>query len=125
VDETIKTNLILQPVKEANLSVYPRTVQVRIPVDEFTEKTVEVPVKLLNNHSFYNVKLFPEKVSITFTTSLRRYAEMDDDFFEASADLSLWQQRGYTSLPIKLTRQPEYCKIVKIEPQSVDFIIRK
>jgi YbbR domain-containing protein len=117
--------LILQSVKEANLNVYPRTVQVRVPVEEFTEKTVEVPVKLLNNHNFYNVKLFPEKVNVTFTTSLRRYPEVDDDFFEASADLSLWQQRGYTSLPIKLTRQPEYCKIVKIEPQSVDFIIHK
>ncbi|HEX3385022.1 MAG TPA: YbbR-like domain-containing protein [Mucilaginibacter sp.] len=125
ITETIRTNLILQSVKEANLNVYPRTVQVRVPVEEFTEKTVEVPVKLLNNHNFYNVKLFPEKVNVTFTTSLRRYPEVDDDFFEASADLSLWQQRGYTSLPIKLTRQPEYCKIVKIEPQSVDFIIHK
>lgn len=125
IGETIRTNLPLQPVKEANLSVYPRAVQVRVPVDEFTEKTVEVSVKLLNNHNFYNVKLFPDKVNVTFTTSLRRYPEMDDDFFEASADLSLWQQRGYTSLPIKLTRQPEYCKIIRIEPQNVDFIVRK
>lgn len=125
VNETIRTNVQLQPVKEANLNVYPRTVHVRVPVDEFTEKTVQVPVKLINNRNFYNVKIFPQKVNVTFTTSLRRYPEMDEDFFEASADLSLWQQRGYTTLPIKLTRLPEYCKIVKIEPQNIDFIIRK
>jgi YbbR domain-containing protein len=125
INEAIRTSIPLQPVKEADLNVYPRMVHVRVPVDEFTEKTIQVPVKLINNPNFYNVKIFPQKVSITFTTSLRKYPELDDEFFEASADLSLWQQRGYSSLPIKLTRQPEYCRIVKIEPQNVDFIVRK
>jgi hypothetical protein len=65
------------------------------------------------------------KVKVTFTTSLRRYPEIDDEFFEASADLSLWQDRGYSTLPVKITRLPAYCKIVKIQPQNVDFIIHK
>src|SRR5579863_4104424 len=42
VDETIQANLPVQPAKEGNLSIYPRMVKVRVPVDEFTEKTVEV-----------------------------------------------------------------------------------
>jgi YbbR domain-containing protein len=125
INETIRTSLLLQPAKEGNLSVYPRSVKVRVPVDEFTEKTVDVPVKLINNHNFYNVKIFPLKVKVTFMTSLRRYPEIDDDFFEASADLDLWKDRGYSTLPVKLTRLPEYCKIVRIEPQNIDFIIHK
>jgi YbbR domain-containing protein len=125
VNETVKTNLALQAVREGNLSIYPKSVSVKIPVDEFTEKTVQVPVKLVNNHNFYNVKIFPQKVRITFTTSLSKYPEMDEDFFEASADLNLWRQRNYSTLPVKLARFPAYCKIVKIEPQNVDFIIRK
>ena len=125
VNETIKTNTNLQPAREANVSLYPRSVQVTLPVDEFTEKTVLIPVKLLNNRDYYHVKIFPQKVKVTFTTSLNRYAEMDDDFFEASADLGLWRDHNYSTLPIKLTRFPAYCKIVKIEPQNIDFIIRK
>ncbi|HTI57973.1 CdaR family protein [Mucilaginibacter sp.] len=125
VNETIRANLTLEPVKQGNLSIYPKSVRVRIPVDEFTEKTVQIPVKLVNNHNFYRVKIFPQKVKITFTTSLRKYPEMDEDFFEAAADLDLWHNRGYSTLPVKLTRYPPYCKIVKIEPQNVDFIIRK
>lgn len=125
VNETVRTNLALEPVKQGNLSIYPKSVRVRIPVDEFTEKTVQIPVKLVNNRNFYHVKIFPQKVKITFTTSLRKYPEMDEDFFEASADLDLWHNRGYSTLPVKLTRYPPYCKIVKIEPQNIDFIIRK
>jgi YbbR domain-containing protein len=125
VNETIKTRIDLQQVKEGDISIYPKSVQVVIPVDEFTEKTVLIPVKLLNNHNYYKVKLFPQKVKVTFTTSLSRYAEMDEDFFETSADFGLWQDNGYNTLPVKLTRFPAYCKIIKIEPQNVDFIIRK
>ena len=125
VSETVRTNLALQPAREGNLSIYPKSVRVKIPVDEYTEKTVQVPVKLVNNHNFYNVKIFPLKVKITFTTSLNKYPAMDEDLFEASADLDLWRQRNYSTLPVKLARFPAYCRIVKIEPQNVDFIIRK
>lgn len=123
--ETINTLVNLQPVKEGNLSVYPKNVQVTIPVDEFTEKVLEVPVKLINNHSYEDVKVFPQKVKVTFTTSLTRYEEIDEDFFEATADLDLWRLHGYKVLPVVLSKIPEYCRIVKIEPQNIDFIIKK
>lgn len=125
VSETVRGRIDMQSPKEGNISVYPKSVQVVLPVDEFTEKTISVPVKLINNRNYYNVKVFPQKVKVTFTTSLNHYAEMDEDFFEAAADLSLWRDRGYNTLPVKLTRLPSYCKIVKIEPQNIDFIVRK
>ncbi|MDR6940964.1 CdaR family protein [Mucilaginibacter pocheonensis] len=125
VTETVNTRINLQPVKEGNLNVYPKTVQVIIPVDEFTEKTLEVPVKLINNHNYDNIKVFPQKVKVTFTTSLSRYPDMTEDLFEATADLDLWRDHGYKSLPVKLTRFPPFCKIVKVSPPNIDFIIKK
>ena len=125
VGETISAQLPLQPVSEGNITVYPKNVQVMVPVDEFTEKTVSVPVKLVNNHNYYDVKIFPQKVNITFTTSLTKYPEIDEDFFEATADLDLWRQRGYKVLPVKLSKIPQYCKVVKIEPRNIDFIVKK
>ena len=124
VGETVNTFLNLQPVKEGNLSVYPKSVQVTIPVDEFTEKNLEIPVKLINKGND-NVKVFPQKVKVTFTTSLKRYAETDEDFFEATADLNLWRKHAYKVLPVVLSRIPQYCKIVKIDPADIDFIIKK
>ena len=46
VGETVNTRVSLQPVKEGNLSVYPKNVMVTIPVDEFTEKSMLIPVKM-------------------------------------------------------------------------------
>ncbi|CAN5337117.1 hypothetical protein BH09BAC6_BH09BAC6_14360 [soil metagenome] len=107
------------------MSVYPKSVLVTLPVDEFTEKTLLIPVKLINNRNYYDVKLFPLKVKVTFTTTLSRYAETDEDFFEATADLDFWKQHGYTVLPVAITKIPPYCKIIRIEPRNIDFIVRK
>ena len=81
VDETLNTQVRLKPAAEGSVSIYPKSVQVKIPVDEFTEKTVELPVNLINNHSYDKVKIFPQKVKLTFTTALSRYAETDEEFF--------------------------------------------
>jgi YbbR domain-containing protein len=125
VGETINTLVNLQPVKEGNFSVYPKNVQVSIPVDEFTEKTLLIPVKLINNTGNDSVKIFPQKIKVTFTISLNRYAETDEDFFEATANLDLWRKQGYKVLPVVLSKIPQYCKIVKIDPVDIDFIIKK
>jgi YbbR domain-containing protein len=125
VGETLNTELGLQPVKEGNLSIYPKTVRINVPVDEFTEKTLLVPVKLINNYNYDDVKIFPQKVKITFMVSLSRYAETDEDFFEATANLDLWRNQGYKVLPVIVSKIPWFCKLVKVEPQNIDFIVRK
>jgi len=124
INEDYKTRLNLRLVRDGSMVVFPKAVEVGIPVDEFTEKTLEVPVKLLN-HNYDNVKIFPQKVKLTFTVSLKKYAETDENDFEAVADLDLWRNKGYSTLPIKLTHIPSFCKIVSIEPQNIDFIVKK
>ncbi|MDB5148417.1 MAG: YbbR-like protein [Mucilaginibacter sp.] len=125
VNETINTRVNLKPSNEGNLNVYPRSVQAIIPVDEFTEKTLEIPVKLINNSSYYKVKVFPQKIKVTFTTSLSRYADIDEDLFEAVADLNLWRDKDYTTLPVKLIHMPPFCKVVRVFPANIDFYVKK
>ncbi len=50
---------------------------------------------------------------------------MNEDLFEAEADLDMWKKHNYTVLPVMLTKLPEFCKVVKIEPKNIDFIIKK
>ena len=125
IGETVHTNLGLQHPTEGNVSIYPKNVQITLPVDEFTEKTLLIPVKLINNNNYYDIKIFPLKVKVTFTASLKNYMQIDEDYFEATADLDLWRQDGYKVLPVVLSKIPKYCKIVKIQPANIDFIIKK
>ncbi len=113
-----------RPVK-ANISIYPKLVDLKLMVDEYTEKVVDVPIVLLNNNEFKNVKLLPDKVEITFLTTLSNYSKIDRRNFEAGVDLNNWKSKGYKQLPVVISKFPEFCELVKIEPQNIDFIIQK
>jgi YbbR domain-containing protein len=108
-----------------NVSIFPSSVEVKIPVDEFTEKTLDVPLKVINNTDYYSIRLFPKKVKITFMVALSSYQQVNEDFIEAVVDLNEWRLLKHDQLTVKLTRFPDYCKLVKIFPEKIDFIIDK
>ncbi len=108
----------------ANIDVIPQQVKVRVPVDAFTEKVLEIPVKVLNNQN-EEVRLLPEKVKVTLLTSLKGYRSLERDSFLAVADLEGWQKYRYPQLPVVFKKLPAFTKLVKVEPQVVDFIIQK
>lgn len=124
INEDVTTRIKLKPVNDGSMVIYPKTVQVSIPVDEFTEKTLEIPIKLLN-HNYDNVKIFPQKVKVTFMVALSNYPDIDEDFFEATANMDLWRNNGYHTLPVILNRMPGFCKIVSVVPRNIDFIVKK
>jgi len=124
VNEDVSTRVKLKPVDDGSMVIYPKNVQVDIPVDEFTEKTLEIPIKLVNQN-YDIVKIFPQKVKITFRVALSNYAGIDGNFFEATANMNLWRKKGYSTLPVTLTRLPSFCKIVSIVPRNIDFIVKK
>lgn len=108
-----------------NVNIFPSSVEVKLKVDEFTEKVIELPLKILNNKEFYSIKLFPKKVKLTFLVSLSSYQEVDEDFIEAVVDMDEWRILNHNQLSVKLQRFPAYCRLVKIVPEKVDFIIEK
>ena len=125
VEATINEKVNLIKAKEANISIYPTSTEAKIPVEEFTEKEILVPVRIVNNSEYYNVKLIPDKVKITIMISLKDYANADEDDFEAIADLNLWKNNKANMLPVQLVKRRSFSRVRKIEPLQVNFIIKK
>ncbi len=125
INKTINTQVALKNPVKANMNIYPSVVSVQLPVDEFTEKVVEIPVKVLNNNArSVRIKLLPDKVKITFMIALRNYYKVDKNSFEVTADLNNWKTKNCKQLSLSISRFPDYCKLIKIEPQNIDFIIQ-
>lgn len=122
VNSTIKTKLPFEAPLNNNIDIFPQQVKVEVPVDEFTEKVFDVPLTIMNNHG-REVKLLPEKVKITFLTALSNYARFERDSVKAVVNVDGWIKNRYTQLPVVLTKYNPYSKLVKIDPQTVDFFI--
>lgn len=121
----INTRIGFQQPGKANISIYPAMAELNIRVDEFTEKTIEIPLKVVNNMQYHDVKLLPAKVKVTFLTALSNYQRFDRSHFEAVVDLDNWTNQKYKQLPVRMRESPPFSRLVKIEPQVVDFIIQK
>lgn len=129
--KTSKTNVnisknisLFKPFKN-NISVYPSVVKVKIPVEEFTEKILDIPIKVTNNPNYYNVKLFPNKVSIKVLVPLSRFHKLSADDFEAKVDLNLWAIYHVDKLSVKVSNYATYTRIVQVEPHQINYIIKK
>ncbi|SKB39449.1 CdaR family protein [Daejeonella lutea] len=125
ISRSISSKLAFKHPSMANINIYPSYADVKIPVEEFTEKMVEVTIKVQNNRNYQDVKLLPEKAKIRFMTALSNYSKIDRDYFEVVVDLDNWTQKSYNQLPLKIAKFPDFCRLISIEPQAVDFIIQK
>ncbi|MET4084000.1 YbbR domain-containing protein [Pedobacter sp. UYP30] len=115
----------MQQTHLKNINIYPSIVEVKIPVDEFTEKTIEVPLKIINNKGFNSILLFPKKVKVTFLVTLGNYNQVDENFIQAAVDVGEWKNDHHNQFTVKITDFPDYCKLVSVVPNKVDFIVEK
>ena len=125
IKSRITDKVNLQKPKEANISIFPSTTEIQIPVEEFTEKELFVPVKVIHNQQYYNVKLVPDKVKITLMVSLSDFANVNEENFEAVVDLNLWKNENANELPVQIIKKKAFTRIRKIEPLQVNFFIKK
>ncbi|MEJ2879892.1 YbbR-like domain-containing protein [Pedobacter sp. GR22-6] len=111
--------------KLKNVNIFPTSAEIKVPVDEFTEKTVELPLTVVGNKEYYSIKLYPKKVKVTFLVALSKYQQINENFMDAVVDLAEWKNLNHSQLRVKLLRFPDHCKLVRISPEKVDFIIEK
>lgn len=125
VQYNTKTVVGMVQSKMKNVSIFPASAEIKIPVDEFTEKILEVPLKVINNRDYYSIKLYPRKVKITFLVALSKYHLVNEEFIEAVVDINEWKELNHGRLSVKIMRFPDFCKMLHIAPAKVDFIIEK
>lgn len=116
----VLTNPNLQAV-----NLKPNVAQLVFSVEEFTEKSIKVPITTINNTDDFEVQLIPQHVEITFLVPLSRFVEVDESNFEILVDLSDWKKNKLKKLVPKLNKQPDFIQSVKIDPLQIDFLIKK
>lgn len=125
ITATVVQKIALAKANKSNVSVFPEHVNVNIPVDEFTEKNLEIPITVTQNPNYYTLKLYPSKVMVKLMVPLKNYHNISADDFEAQANLSLWAINKADKLPVKIINKLAFAHIVQVYPHQVDYIIKK
>lgn len=125
VNTDVRTVAYLNRQQRTNITIYPTFAEVIIPVGEVTEKIIELPLHVENSKGYTSVRVLPSKVKATILLAVKDYNKYTARDFEAVVDLDAWKDHHVSSLPVIITKAPEYCEILSVEPQNVDFFVRR
>ena len=122
VSEAIQRNVSLEEYD--NIELDNQRIVLIIPIEEYTESQLSIPVSIINKPDSINVKLFPNRVAVTYMVGLSRYSEILPGDFKLSVS---WNDINpdNSRLKIEVLALPPFVKSVKIIPQEVEYLIEK
>lgn len=123
LNETVRKNFRL--VTPGNYTMSDKKVSVTIPVEQFTEAELEVPVRILNLPDTIDIKIFPDAVTIRCHVALSDYKKITGTPFEVVADLRKTDLSSTQKIPVEVRNVPPFVSSLRVSPNAVDFIIEK
>ena len=100
----------------------PNEVEIYIPIEEYTERTVEVPITALHMPTNLDVKFFPSRVKVSFSVTLEEYKKINPEDFEIKLDYRNFHENEGGRVELELTSSPSTAKNTRISPSSVEFL---
>lgn len=124
ISQDIHTSVLIKE-PASTIKIEPKQVDVSIPVEQFAENTITLPLKITGNKLDLEVNTYPAQVKVTYLVPMSRFDELKPDFFEVSVNINQWMRDKVSILPVSMTRVPEYVRITNINPAKVDFLVKK
>ena len=120
---TDSLNLKVSLQKIQDVKVVPDSVNVVLPVEPLVMKRSSIPVSVKNVPDGVTVMVFPSVVSASYLLPMSLYNVLADERFEAAVD---YKDIGVSAkLPVRIESAPEAYKNIKLENDSVEYIIER
>jgi YbbR domain-containing protein len=113
------------PISNEKVSYSETEVKINIPVEEYTESSIELPIIGKSDDTGIKLRTFPETVQLTYQVAIKDFKLVRADMFQVSAIYDPIKDKGKTFLKVKLDKSPDFIKVSRILPERVEFIIQK
>jgi hypothetical protein len=123
VNETVRRNINLDLPDYFSASA--RKVSVTIPVEQFTEAELTVPVKIMNQPDSIDLKIFPDVVTVRGLVAVNDFKKLAEIPFEVIIDIGKVNLKSSERIPLEIRNVPPFLTSLRITPADVDFLIEK
>lgn len=103
----------------------PESITITIPIEQYTEKTLDIPVVITQVPGDYTIRLFPPTVKVISSLPLSKYKDLEADQFEIRIPFAELEQNLTGILPVSLTRQPDWTRSSSLSPDKIEFILEQ
>ena len=116
-------NLIIKKTSD-QLRYSESRVVIRLEVEQYTEKTLKVPVIPVNVPDSLTMKVFPAQISLSFRVVVSEFDKITHDQFRIFADYRDLVP-GKENLKVILSRFPLFIEQIRLQPETVEFILER
>lgn len=123
ITDTLKQKVTLNAGKGVKFT--PSAVNLTLPVDVYTEKSVEVPLHGINFPADKALRAFPSKVQVTFQVGMSHFHQISASDFSILVSYEELLKLGNDKYTVRLHTCPKNISHIRINPAQVDFLIEK
>ena len=117
--KSVQGNIPLEEPKHKELTYSHQEVAYEITVEQFTEGKAIIPIQVSGVPKGYELKLFPEEVSVHYVVSLDDFDLVEEKMFEAQVNYDSEKAR----LTIKLNKESDLVDNIRLSPTKVEYIL--
>lgn len=122
LSDTLDTKIPLKTL--TGIKVIPDSVRLRVLVDLFTEKTLEVPIYCENIPANKVLRTFPAKAKVTFHVSATLFNKISPQDFVVVVDYNeLDGEKKKCNLIVR--SQPEHVTHLRVNPEQIEYVIEQ
>lgn len=120
-----KLLMLEKPFASMSLTLDQEYVRVVVPVAEYTESSIELPVHILcpEDTAFAEIRLFPNKATVSYIVALHDYRRVTSDMFSVVVVCPQLKPDSDGRLDVQLETYPSFVQILAIRPTFVEYII--
>lgn len=123
VSDTLRKQVSL--VSDKGVKFVPSSIDLIFPVDVYTEKTIEVPLRGANFPEDKALRTFPSKVNVTFQVGMSQFRNITEHDFHINVSYEELMKLGSDKYTVKLENAPKGVNQIRINPKQVDFLIEQ
>ena len=111
----------IEPLNHSEINYSLSEVKWNLKVEQFTEGEITLPLTVKNVPKGYEIKLFPDEVTVNYLVSLDKFDLVKRNMFSTSINFD----KAYKRLPIELVRQADFVENVRVKPAKVEYFLIK
>jgi len=123
INKTVKRDVNLKLIKGVEFSQ--RKIEITVPVEQFTEEEMNIPVKVNDLPDSLLLRLFPGDVKVSYFVGFKKHDKVSADLFDIRVDYNQTSEDGSNKLKVELLNNPDFVTNVRYYPQEVTYLIEK
>ncbi|HNW89950.1 MAG TPA: YbbR-like domain-containing protein [Bacteroidales bacterium] len=116
---------LINPLNKFVLRYSANQVKMYIPVAEYTEEYVDIPLSFESVPKDYQIIAYPNKIRCYFNVSIPDYEKISVESFKAGINEKEIFHSKHHIAKVILKKVPSYARVQRIEPDNIEYLIRK